>query len=124
MAIPSPISTTLISPKSIPLILALFVLIFSPSSYSSKHKHSSNTFRGFEVEKKARLGSTPPSCHNKCNQCHPCTPVQVPTLPQGHRSSARENPSNYHSSSAGEMYSNYKPLGWKCRCGGRFYNPN
>ncbi|KAK4430561.1 EPIDERMAL PATTERNING FACTOR-like protein 1 [Sesamum alatum] len=122
MAIPSPISTTLISPKSITLIIALFFLIFSSSSYSATHKH---TFRGFVVEKKARLGSRPPSCHNKCNECHPCRAVQVPALPRrGHRvdpsSSAQEN---YHSSSAGEMYSNYKPLGWKCRCSGRFYNP-
>ena len=21
------------------------------------------------------------------------------------------------------QYSNYKPLGWKCRCAGRLYNP-
>ncbi|TKY60260.1 EPIDERMAL PATTERNING FACTOR protein 1 [Spatholobus suberectus] len=27
------------------------------------------------------LGSIPPSCHNKCNDCHPCMAVQVPTLP-------------------------------------------
>lgn len=32
------------------------------------------------VEEKTRLGSTPPSCHNKCNQCHPCMAVQVPSL--------------------------------------------
>ncbi|CAJ1855285.1 unnamed protein product [Sphenostylis stenocarpa] len=29
---------------------------------------------------KNRLGSVPPTCHNKCNQCHPCMAVQVPSL--------------------------------------------
>ncbi|KAG8373383.1 hypothetical protein BUALT_Bualt11G0018700 [Buddleja alternifolia] len=33
---------------------------------------------GLLVEEKTRLGSTPPRCHNKCNQCHPCMAVQVP----------------------------------------------
>ncbi|CAA0838165.1 EPIDERMAL PATTERNING FACTOR-like protein 1 [Striga hermonthica] len=79
---------------------------------------------------KARLGSTPPSCHNKCNQCHPCMAVQVPTMPGHERvEPGREKLADYFDappappSSAGNRYSNYKPLGWKCRCGGHFYNP-
>uniref|UniRef100_A0A2K1ZRU6 Epidermal patterning factor-like protein n=1 Tax=Populus trichocarpa TaxID=3694 RepID=A0A2K1ZRU6_POPTR len=40
---------------------------------------------GAAFEEKARLGSTPPSCHNKCNGCHPCMAVQVPTLPNQNR---------------------------------------
>ncbi|GER26879.1 epidermal patterning factor-like protein [Striga asiatica] len=79
---------------------------------------------------KARLGSTPPSCHNKCNQCHPCMAVQVPTMPGHDRvEPGREEPAYYFDappappSSAGNRYSNYKPLGWKCRCDGHFYNP-
>ncbi|KZV16279.1 EPIDERMAL PATTERNING FACTOR-like protein 1, partial [Dorcoceras hygrometricum] len=87
------------------------------------------------VEANTRLGSTPPSCHNKCNQCHPCMAVQMPTVPNHNRiqpstaaSVAHAKPLYYFesspgSSSAGNRYSNYKPLGWKCRCDGHFYNP-
>lgn len=80
-------------------------------------------------EEKNRLGSIPPSCHNKCNDCHPCMAVQVPTLP-----SHDSNPPDLTKTSAmatffnpsspqGNRYSNYKPLGWKCHCGDHFFNP-
>ncbi|KAF7130402.1 hypothetical protein RHSIM_Rhsim10G0164800 [Rhododendron simsii] len=39
---------------------------------------------GLQFEEQERLGSTPPSCHNKCNQCHPCMAVQIPSLRGGH----------------------------------------
>ncbi|KAL6583073.1 hypothetical protein OROMI_005151 [Orobanche minor] len=105
----------------IALILLSFLFLLSPS-YCLNHKHHSDTFRGFVVAaEKARLGSTPPRCHNKCNQCHPCSQDRVQP------SSARQKPMDYFdsspSSSAGNMYSNYKPLGWKCSCDGHFYNP-
>ncbi|EPS69347.1 hypothetical protein M569_05420, partial [Genlisea aurea] len=79
---------------------------------------------GFAATEKTRLGSTPPSCHNKCNECHPCMAVQQPPLP--HR--RRWDPAEDYSFDGGRTelrnrYSNYKPLGWRCRCGGRFYNP-
>ncbi|XP_051143989.1 EPIDERMAL PATTERNING FACTOR-like protein 1 [Andrographis paniculata] len=105
----------------IPLILALFFLIVSPSSFSpNPNQFTSHTSKGFVVEGKARLGSAPPSCHNKCNQCRPCAAVQEPTIPGRRRaepSSLSESPPDVN------RCSNYKPLGWKCRCGGRFYNP-
>ncbi|KAI4982124.1 hypothetical protein ZWY2020_022616 [Hordeum vulgare] len=80
------------------------------------------------AEDKSRLGSTPPSCHNRCNACNPCKPVQVTTtLPVG---SSGPSTASRGSSSGGAdevaasvQYSNYKPLGWKCRCAGRLYNP-
>ncbi|KAJ3700480.1 hypothetical protein LUZ61_004185 [Rhynchospora tenuis] len=77
------------------------------------------------LEDKSRLGSTPPSCHNKCNQCNPCFPVQVPAFP------AQDNPihrakkkrlTNVDLHSFRE-FSNYKPLGWKCQCHQHLYNP-
>ncbi|KAK4417063.1 EPIDERMAL PATTERNING FACTOR-like protein 1 [Sesamum alatum] len=101
-------------------ILVLFFLLSSAHCFS--YKQPINSFKGLVVAEKTRLGSTPPSCHNKCNQCHPCMAVQVPTLP----SHNRVRPMDYESgpsSSAGNRYANYKPLGWKCRCGGHFYNP-
>ncbi|KAL1833607.1 hypothetical protein ACET3Z_003258 [Daucus carota] len=66
---------------------------------------------------KSRLGSTPPSCHNKCNQCHPCMAVQVPAPPRPLRAT------RFDPSSPGNNYSNYKPLSWKCRCNNHLYNP-
>lgn len=89
--------------------------------------------QGLLFEEKTRLGSTPPSCHNKCNQCHPCRPVQVPTLPS-HVEPVRSgltrtvhNPMRVFFDPSpqgnGNKYSNYKPLGWKCRCGDHFFNP-
>ncbi|KAJ8765509.1 hypothetical protein K2173_014631 [Erythroxylum novogranatense] len=87
--------------------------------------------RGLLFEEKTRLGSTPPSCHNKCNGCHPCMAVQVPTLPSHNRvdpsltekTVADEHSEPSYNTLAGSRYSNYKPLGWKCRCGDHFYNP-
>ncbi|XP_057422415.1 EPIDERMAL PATTERNING FACTOR-like protein 1 [Lotus japonicus] len=81
-------------------------------------------------EEKNRLGSMPPSCHNKCNECHPCMAVQVPTLPT-HNSvnpppdlSKTASMENWpYPSLQGTRYSNYKPLGWKCHCGDHFFNP-
>nr|TKR74199.1 EPIDERMAL PATTERNING FACTOR-like protein 1 [Populus alba] len=85
---------------------------------------------GAAFEEKARLGSTPPSCHNKCNGCHPCMAVQVPTLPNPNRPAQPVSTKNsiidpfFDPYPAGNnRYSNYKPLGWKCRCGDHFYNP-
>ncbi|KAL0543249.1 hypothetical protein IC582_018339 [Cucumis melo] len=82
--------------------------------------------RGIFFEDKTRLGSTPPSCHNKCNECHPCMAVQVPSMPG--RASRLDSSSAlpmrfFDSSSQGNRYSFYKPLGWKCRCGNHFFNP-
>ncbi|KAL9264818.1 EPIDERMAL PATTERNING FACTOR-like protein [Drosera capensis] len=98
------------------------------------------------IGEKTRLGSTPPTCHNKCNQCHPCWAVQVPTLPSHdgeelnhRRRQDRRNKNNgrkfvaefyddvdfgrYGSGSGGNRYSNYKPLGWQCLCREQFFNP-
>ncbi|XP_066323706.1 EPIDERMAL PATTERNING FACTOR-like protein 3 [Miscanthus floridulus] len=59
---------------------------------------------GAGAEEKARLGSRPPSCRGKCNECSPCAAVQVPAL-------------------ATTTLSNYKPMGWKCQCRDRLYQP-
>nr|DAD21989.1 TPA_asm: hypothetical protein HUJ06_023452 [Nelumbo nucifera] len=84
--------------------------------------------QGLLTEEKTRLGSTPPSCHNKCNECHPCIAVQVPTVPGHNRVKPgfwRKIPMELESypSTTGIKYANYKPLGWKCRCGNRLFNP-
>ncbi|KDP29709.1 hypothetical protein JCGZ_18644 [Jatropha curcas] len=101
--------------------LLLLLLLFSPFS-SLNYQHRSLLF-----EEKTRLGSTPPSCHNKCNGCHPCMAVQVPSIPSHHRVKPSHLTKNdlklFDTYPSGNRYSNYKPLGWKCHCGGHFYNP-
>ncbi|CAL9778991.1 unnamed protein product [Musa acuminata subsp. burmannicoides] len=82
---------------------------------------------GMLLEQKIRLGSTPPSCHNRCNECNPCTAVQLPTLPFQPNpvspSRVREAHQMDDPSSYSNQYSNYKPLGWKCSCGDHLYSP-
>ncbi|MBA0561049.1 hypothetical protein Gotur_011867 [Gossypium turneri] len=53
--------------------------------------------------------------------------VQVPTIPTHNRfqpglSKAISNSMRFFHPSTNQ-YSNYKPLGWKCRCDDHFYNP-
>lgn len=129
MAMNSSIPSSFIFSTKLALFITLLHL-FSPSScFSSSSKHPPDSTRGLLFGDKSRLGSTPPSCHNKCNQCHPCMAVQVTTPPshsrvQPHLSRPAITPLDYNDPSAGKKYySNYKPLGWKCRCNNHFYNP-
>lgn len=72
-----------------------------------------------DQEQKVRLGSSPPSCRNKCYQCSPCGAVQVPSLaaPAGPATTAQEAPPVV------PLSNNYKPLWWKCQCRDRLYDP-
>ncbi|XP_010937414.1 EPIDERMAL PATTERNING FACTOR-like protein 1 [Elaeis guineensis] len=105
------------------LLLALLHLLL-PTFCLDKSSLSSP--QGMLTQEKIRLGSTPPSCHNKCNECNPCTAVQIPTLP-GRTDPGLGRPVQMAHPLADQpsytMYSNYKPLGWKCRCGNHLYNP-
>ncbi|KAJ8500718.1 hypothetical protein OPV22_011270 [Ensete ventricosum] len=105
----------------------LLALLHLPLPVSCVDKSLLASPEGMPVEDKIRLGSTPPSCHNRCDLCNPCTAVQVPTLPVQStpvRSRVRKvRPSDDDPFSYGNQYSNYKPLGWRCSCGNRLYNP-
>jgi hypothetical protein len=74
------------------------------------------------MEDKSCLGSRPPSCHNRCSACNPCTPVQVTTVPGPGKSAPRVTGEAVVVAGF-SRYSNYKPLGWKCDCAGRLYDP-
>ncbi|KAL6858862.1 hypothetical protein ACP4OV_017864 [Aristida adscensionis] len=85
---------------------------------------------GEEAEEKVRLGSSPPSCRGKCYECSPCTPVQVPAA----LSAAPSGPAAAAAAAAARRRpravrvrplanSEYKPVGWKCQCGDRRYEP-
>ncbi|KAJ4953706.1 hypothetical protein NE237_030538 [Protea cynaroides] len=121
------VSSDLLHPISLILVITLHLLL-SPASCVDQQL-SSLSHQGLLIEDKTRLGSIPPSCHNKCNECHPCTAVQVPTtLPIHDRvqpGQGRTEPMELVSSpsTTPAKYANYKPLGWKCRCGNRLFNP-
>lgn len=139
MNITSFFSSLIFSIKEIVIAFLILLVLLSPNSYSlnPNYKHETlNSTKDVLVEEKSRLGSMPPSCYNKCNQCHPCRAIQVPSLPSNNgveprggvaRTQARSMDHTIRESSiphaGASRYSNYKPLGWKCRCGGHFYNP-
>ncbi|KAI5071369.1 hypothetical protein GOP47_0013620 [Adiantum capillus-veneris] len=80
------------------------------------------------IAEKVQMGSRPPTCNSKCKQCEPCVAVQVPTMPQitklpiNPKSKTNRNKESTLIASA-QLKSNYKPEGWKCTCGNKFYNP-
>ncbi|KAH0455549.1 hypothetical protein IEQ34_015581 [Dendrobium chrysotoxum] len=96
------------------LLLPIFVSFISQWPLQSSPPPPQEAMK----QEKLRLGSMPPSCHSRCNNCNPCTAVEAPTLPGP---TGRVGPADQPAYS--QYNSNYKPLGWKCGCGGRFYNP-
>ncbi|KAB1210197.1 EPIDERMAL PATTERNING FACTOR-like protein 1 [Morella rubra] len=104
--------------------------ILSPASCLKQQQQPPSSPQSLLFGEKSRLGSTPPSCHNKCNQCHPCMAVQVPTMPSsvpvqpGSGRKTQTAPMEFFDSAPRRnKYSNYKPLGWKCRCQNHLFNP-
>ncbi|CAA6657651.1 unnamed protein product [Spirodela intermedia] len=63
---------------------------------------------------RATIGSRPPSCERRCATCGHCEAVQVPAVPLQRRKDL---------SSRGDDTSNYKPVSWKCECGGMITDP-
>ncbi|KDP33083.1 hypothetical protein JCGZ_13656 [Jatropha curcas] len=88
------------------LFFFLLLLLLLSAASSVNFKYGSLLF-----EKKAILDSTPPSCQDKCHGCQPCRAVQVPepNPPPG----PIENPGYIGDPG-------YKPIVWKCKCGGKF----
>ncbi|KAL5231506.1 hypothetical protein ABZP36_030282 [Zizania latifolia] len=80
-------------------------------------------------EEKVRLGSRPPSCYSKCYGCSPCVAVQVPTLsaPSVPAAAAKRSGLGSRPAAADALlvttFTNYKPLGWKCQCRDRLFDP-
>nr|XP_004502413.1 EPIDERMAL PATTERNING FACTOR-like protein 1 [Cicer arietinum] len=110
----------------ITIIFILHLLLCSVSCFNQPHPTIPP--RELLFEEKNRIGSAPPTCHNKCNQCHPCMAVQVPSLPSHeHVHPSVTTPTSSIKSGfflqGNNRYSNYKPLSWKCHCGGHFFNP-
>uniref|UniRef100_A0ACD5ZN73 Uncharacterized protein n=1 Tax=Avena sativa TaxID=4498 RepID=A0ACD5ZN73_AVESA len=113
------------SPPLRAFVAAMFLSFLLGAATCNRGTTALSTFQNL-AEDKSRLGSTPPSCHNRCNACNPCKPVQVATtLPSGsnRRPSTSRAAAVDEATAAYAQYANYKPLGWKCRCAGRLYNP-
>lgn len=96
-------------------------MIQGKSSEQLLHSETLQNNQGF-MEDMTRLGSIPPSCRNKCNACDPCKAIQVPTLPN-HDQVHNVSPRASSSTETSKKYTNYKPIGWKCKCGNRLFNP-
>ncbi|XP_066393224.1 EPIDERMAL PATTERNING FACTOR-like protein 2 [Miscanthus floridulus] len=75
--------------------------------------------------RRALIGSRPPRCERVCMSCGHCEAVQVPIVPQEEKARAATAVTL-----AAAMFTyrvdgitNYKPLSWKCRCGGTILDP-
>uniref|UniRef100_A0A453BNM9 Epidermal patterning factor-like protein n=1 Tax=Aegilops tauschii subsp. strangulata TaxID=200361 RepID=A0A453BNM9_AEGTS len=78
------------------------------------------------------IGSRPPRCERVCMSCGHCEAVQVPIVPQDHKQRAGREHHDAASDIGAAMLaayrvnggiSDYKPLSWKCRCGGMILDP-
>ncbi|CAN0879981.1 EPIDERMAL PATTERNING FACTOR-like protein 3 [Linum grandiflorum] len=124
-----PISRNTIDLRALSCSLLLLVLhinlVFATSRTSFPPNHPSATLddqpltsqspiqQNSQAEELGRLGSIPPSCERKCYGCSPCEAIQVPTTSTRHR----------RSHALRLDYADYKPEGWKCKCGPSLYSP-
>ncbi|QCD88225.1 hypothetical protein DEO72_LG3g2773 [Vigna unguiculata] len=93
--------------------LCLFcTLIFS--SHVSSTKGFDDVIAGSEIGGSV-IGSTPPSCNSRCENCTPCTPILVPKSPPAHPLT--------HSASDPHVDLDPEAAVWKCTCGGKLYDP-
>ncbi|KAK1607343.1 hypothetical protein QYE76_031016 [Lolium multiflorum] len=117
--------------------LSLLLLVPAAASRPSPLFSSSMGGAGMAAgkEEKVRLGSSPPSCRNKCYECSPCVAVQVPSLsaPSRPASTTARADADVDGAAAARRdaplppplvtLSEYKPLWWKCQCRDRLYEP-
>ncbi|XP_062188106.1 EPIDERMAL PATTERNING FACTOR-like protein 2 [Phragmites australis] len=93
---------------------------------TSKEKEAE--IRG-EMKGRALIGSRPPRCERLCISCGHCEAVQVPIVPQDHHKGATTTRAHQeHEVTAMFTFrvngiTNYKPLSWKCKCGGTILDP-
>ncbi|XP_062188765.1 EPIDERMAL PATTERNING FACTOR-like protein 2 isoform X2 [Phragmites australis] len=91
-----------------------------------------------EMKGRALIGSRPPRCERVCMSCGHCEAVQVPIVPRDHQQKRATGADQEHvvSDAAAaaaigtamftyrvDGITNYKPLSWKCKCGGTILDP-
>ncbi|RLM98813.1 EPIDERMAL PATTERNING FACTOR-like protein 2 [Panicum miliaceum] len=93
--------------------------------------------RSNSMMRRTTVGSRPPSCAGRCWWCggRRCVAVQVPITPQdkkihvhggrprkggggGASSTSQQRQRQVSTVSSYDDHSNYKPLSWRCKCGG------
>ena len=97
--------------------------------------------RGEMRGRRALIGSRPPRCERVCMSCGHCEAVRVPIVPQDRRqkraaaaaTGAADEEERVVAAAAAvraamftyrvDGITNYKPLSWKCRCGGTILDP-
>jgi hypothetical protein len=70
--------------------------------------------------RRSLIGSRPPRCERVCMSCGHCEAVQVPIVPQEGRARQEQALFGYRVNGG---VANYKPLSWKCKCGGAILDP-
>lgn len=83
-----------------------------------------------KMEGRGLIGSRPPRCERVCMSCGHCEAVQVPIVPQDLKRTTRADKKHVVSAISAAIFtyrangiSNYKPLSWKCKCGGIILDP-
>ncbi|CAL5091553.1 unnamed protein product [Urochloa decumbens] len=86
--------------------------------------------RGEMKGRRALIGSRPPRCERVCMSCGHCEAVQVPIVPQDHHLQIQKRATATTSAISAALFAyrvngitNYKPLSWKCMCGGTILDP-
>ncbi|CAN6209261.1 unnamed protein product [Urochloa humidicola] len=86
--------------------------------------------RGEMKGRRALIGSRPPRCERVCMSCGHCEAVQVPIVPQDHHLQIQKRAAATNDAISAALFAyrvngitNYKPLSWKCRCGGTILDP-
>ena len=92
--------------------------------------------RGEMRGRRALIGSRPPRCERVCMSCGHCEAVQVPIVSQDRRqktaaaAGAADEEERVVAAVGAAMFTyrvdgitKYKPLSWKCRCGGTILDP-
>uniref|UniRef100_A0ACD5UNS9 Uncharacterized protein n=1 Tax=Avena sativa TaxID=4498 RepID=A0ACD5UNS9_AVESA len=84
-----------------------------------------------KMQRRSLIGSRPPRCERVCMSCGHCEAVQVPIVPQHRKKKAGQEQPVVSAIGAAMLttyrvnggVSDYKPLSWKCRCGGIILDP-
>ncbi|XP_062202092.1 EPIDERMAL PATTERNING FACTOR-like protein 2 [Phragmites australis] len=107
----------------------LMITITSAAGHAQAAAVTQQQETGVGSMMRSMVGSRPPSCAGRCWWCEGrhCEAVQVPITPQdlqekrGHGHGSSGGASSHSSSlqpSSYDDHSNYKPLSWRCKCGG------
>ncbi|XBI77866.1 hypothetical protein VPH35_087663 [Triticum aestivum] len=115
--------------RHVAVLLLLLQLV--PLILAASHGNATEEERGsVGAMMRQTLGSRPPSCEGQCRWAcggRRCEAVQVPVTPRDLEQQLKKRKEKRRSPAAGpgggallpssyDEHSNYKPLGWRCKC--------